>query len=64
MPDLTTEELEVVDLVSEGLTRWAIAEHLDLAEDTVRLIVRRLCARYDCAMRDLPEAVKEAQSGR
>jgi DNA-binding NarL/FixJ family response regulator len=63
MDALTTEEAEIVELVEEGLTRWAIAEHLDLSEDTVRLIVRRLCSRYDVPMRDLPEAVRKAADG-
>jgi DNA-binding CsgD family transcriptional regulator len=63
MPNLTRAEQEIVDLVDEGLTRWAIAERLDLNENTVRQYIRNLCQRYNCPMRDLPAAVKEADDG-
>ena len=56
-PTLSAEDRAIVELIGEGLTRWAIAERLDLSESSVRLIVRRLCTEYQCSMRDLPEAV-------
>lgn len=55
--DLSAEDLAIVGLIGEGLTRWAIAERLDLSESSVRLIVRRLCTEFGCSMRDLPEAI-------
>jgi DNA-binding CsgD family transcriptional regulator len=54
---LDADDLQIVRLISEGLTRWAIAERLGLAETDVRTVIRRLCAAYDCNMRDLPDCV-------
>jgi DNA-binding CsgD family transcriptional regulator len=53
---LTRQQKQVVELIAEGLTRWAIAERLDVNENTVRQHVRTLCVKYDCPMRDLPAA--------
>lgn len=55
---LTDLERKVVDLIAAGYTRWKIAEELGLGETTVREVIRRLCTRYECPMRDLPEAAK------
>ena len=57
---LSAEDRAIVDLIGSGLTRWAIAQRLDLSESSVRLIVRRLCTEFDCSMRDLPEQVQQA----
>lgn len=57
---LTSREREIVGLIELGLTRWAIADRLGLNESTVRQYVRDLCTRFDCPMRDLPEAVEES----
>lgn len=54
-------ERKVVEKVEEGLIRWKIAEELGLGESTVREVIRRLCERYDCPMRDLPERVEEEE---
>jgi DNA-binding NarL/FixJ family response regulator len=54
---LSAHDRAIVALIGEGLTRWAIAERLDLSESSVRLIVRRLCTEYQCSMRDLPDAI-------
>lgn len=43
-----------MELIAAGLTRWAIAERLNLGENSVRETIRKLCAHYDCPMRDLP----------
>jgi DNA-binding CsgD family transcriptional regulator len=56
-PPITDEEKEIIRLIGVGFTRWKIARQLDLSESSVRLIIRRLCTEYGCAMRDLPEAV-------
>jgi hypothetical protein len=54
---LSVEERQVVELIGEGMARWGIAVRLDVSEDRVRTIVRRLCARFDCPMVGLPNAV-------
>lgn len=51
---LTPQQRDVVTLIAEGLTRWAIAERLGVNENTVRQHIRVLCEKYDCPMRDLP----------
>ncbi len=56
-PVLTHDEIQIVRLIAEGLTRWAIAERIGAAESDVRAVIRRLCALYDCNMRDLPDCV-------
>lgn len=56
-PALTYDEVQIVRLIAEGLTRWAIADRLELAETDVRGVIRRLCERYGCNMRDLPDCV-------
>ena len=53
---LTPQEEQVIELIAAGLTRWAIAERLGVNENTVRQHIRALCTRYNCPMRDLPEA--------
>lgn len=57
---ISAQDKAIVDLIEAGLTRWAIGDHLDLSESSVRLIVRRLCTEYGCSMRDLPEQVRKA----
>lgn len=54
---LTEREREVVALIAEGYARWRIAELLGVSEAVVRKTIRRLCSRFDCPMRDLPERV-------
>lgn len=56
-PTLNEEEKAIVRLVAEGLTRWAIADRLGRSENSVRLIIRNLCAHFNCSMRELPDAV-------
>ena len=51
---LTSGELAVIELIAAGLTRWAIAEELNLSENSVRTVIRRLCEHYSCSMRELP----------
>lgn len=58
--ELTKRELAVLELIAEGYTRWRIAEVLGLSEGMVRAVIRDLCQRYDCPMRDLPDAVRDA----
>lgn len=53
--ELSTVEREVVELIAAGLTRWAIAERLQMSENAVRETIRKLCAYFDSPMRDLPE---------
>lgn len=57
MNTLTTEERQIVELIAEGMARWGIATRLDLSEDRVRTVIRRLCERFDCPMVELPAAV-------
>ena len=52
-------ERKIVDLIEEGYQRWKIAELLRMGETSVREVIRDLCARYDCSMRDLPETIRE-----
>ena len=56
---LNEVEWKVVRLVERGYIRWKIAEELRRGESTVREVIRRLCERYECRMRDLPEAVRK-----
>jgi transposase-like protein len=55
---LTDVERKVVDFLEEGYARWKIAELLGLGDTTVRGVIKRLCERYQCSMRDLPKVVK------
>lgn len=50
-------EQKIVELLDEGWSRWKIAEKIGLGESTVREVIRRLCAQYECSQRDLPERV-------
>lgn len=54
---LTHDDMQIVRLIAEGLTRWAIADRIGASESDVRAVIRRLCERYDCNMRDLPDCV-------
>lgn len=56
-PAVSADDMAIVDLIQEGLTRWAIAERLDLSESSVRLVIRRLCETFECSMRDLPDVI-------
>lgn len=60
---LTEIERNVVELLDEGYARWKIAEMLGLGDTTVRGVIKRLCERYQCSMRDLPQAVREENEG-
>lgn len=62
-PGLSDLEVRVVDLIEAGWARWKIAEMLSLGDTTVRVIIKRLCERYECSMRDLPERTKEDRNG-
>lgn len=57
MSRLSYDDEQIVRLIAEGLTRWAIADRLDLAETDVRRIIRRLCTEYGCRMQNLPDRV-------
>ena len=69
-PDgLTPREREIVTLIRAGFTRHAIARILGIPEDgfehereTVRATVQELCARFDCPMHKLPQAVARAET--
>jgi hypothetical protein len=37
---------------------------LGLGETTIRDVIKRLCERYQCSQRDLPQRVEEEESGR
>ena len=54
---LTAEQRLIIELIGDGLRRDAIAIKLDLSEDRVRTVIRRLCERFDCPMVELPDAV-------
>jgi DNA-binding NarL/FixJ family response regulator len=54
---LSYDDEQVVRLIAEGLTRWAIAERLSIPETDVRNVIRRLCKEYGVRMQKLPEAV-------
>ena len=45
--DLTPRELEILTLVAEGSTRAQVAEHLDIAEPTVRTHMSRILLKLD-----------------
>ena len=61
-PALSDLEREVINLMEEGWARWKIAERLGLGDTTVRGVIKRLCERYQCSMRDLPELTKEERN--
>lgn len=56
-------EQDVVDLLEEGYARWKVAEMLGLGDTTVRSVIKRLCERYDCTTRELPEKVRKETDG-
>jgi DNA-binding NarL/FixJ family response regulator len=64
MKPLSDLEARVVDLLDEGYARWKIADMLGLGETTIRDVIKRLCERYQCSQRDLPQRVEEEESGR
>lgn len=45
--DLSVRELEVLQLVARGLSNAAIAEHLNLAEGTVKNHMRSICRKLE-----------------
>lgn len=47
LSDLTNQELQVLELVGEGLTNVAIADRLDLAEQTVKNYVSHILNKLD-----------------
>lgn len=55
---LSNLERQIVGLIEEGYVRWKIAEQVGLGETKVREVIRALCERYDCSMRDLPETIR------
>ena len=59
---LTEVERNVVELLDEGYARWKVAEMLGLGDTTVRGVIKRLCDRYQCTMRQLPERVRQEQA--
>lgn len=54
---LSYDDEQVVRLIAEGLTRWAIAKRLSISETDVRRVIQRLCKEYGCRMQKLPAAV-------
>ena len=63
MSALSDLERQIVNLLDEGWARWKIAEQVGLGETTVREVIRRLCERYQCSMRELPEKVERSGDG-
>jgi DNA-binding NarL/FixJ family response regulator len=59
---VTSLEEEVVRLLDDGWARWKIAEKVGLGESTVREVIRRLCAQYECSQRDLPKVIRDEAS--
>jgi two-component system response regulator DevR len=47
LPDLTTQERQVLELIGEGLTNHEIAERLHLAEQTVKNYVSHVLTKLD-----------------
>ena len=60
---MTPVEIQVVEMLGEGLTRWKIAEKMGLSESTVRRIIRRLCTEYGCTQRELPDVTRKENGG-
>lgn len=52
--EVTEQDRDVVRLLAEGYARWAVAVKLDLSEERVRAIVRKLCEIHKCPAIDLP----------
>lgn len=53
---LSDRQQQIVGLIEEGfLTYDTLAEEMDMSRSTLRDEVVRLCARFDCDMRHLPE---------
>lgn len=52
---MSSLEEQVVELLEEGWARWKIADKLGLGESTVRQVIKRMCERYQCSQRDLPD---------
>jgi DNA-binding NarL/FixJ family response regulator len=46
-PDLSDEEVRLLQMLAEGLTVEAVARHLDLSERTVRRRQRAICDRLE-----------------
>lgn len=60
--ELTEAQLRVVELIAGGRARYEIADEMDLSETNVRRIIGGLCKRFDCLMRDLPEAINRGRN--
>lgn len=56
--EISDLDRKIVELIAEGLTRWAIAERIGISEFVTRERIRGLCARFDCNMRSLPDVLE------
>lgn len=61
---MTELEEQIIELIEEGWARWKIAEQLGLGESKVRRVIKNLCERYECAQRELPDAVRKERNDR
>lgn len=57
---LTEREVEVLDLMQNGLRRFDVANHLQLSPNTVSTHIYNICRKLDVA--NLSDAIHKAQS--
>jgi DNA-binding NarL/FixJ family response regulator len=56
MGEMSEQHKEIVSLISYGMQRDEIAEELNLNPATVRTYIARMCAHFNCSMKELPVA--------
>lgn len=61
MPELSPRELDVLTRISQGKTKLAIAEELDVSKDTVDTYFRRIYAKLDVSDRGAAVATAVAR---
>jgi DNA-binding NarL/FixJ family response regulator len=54
---LSSQETEVLRCVTRGMTNFAIAEHLQVSENTVKTYLRRIMDKLDCHSRSEAAAI-------
>lgn len=56
----TARQRQIIDAIDRGLDGEQIAEELGITENTVRQHTKRLVARFQCRVVDIPDRARRA----